>query len=249
MEEKKKPVQFTTLPNGLSKNENIKLVDILVYLMCKKHMNKDTRIAFPSQIRLSKECEIDKNTVVKALKNLEKNGYIQIIPQGLRKPNHYKFPIEKEKEFELISFDLLMNEKLTAKNKAYLATIQQYFYIDKDSRTGQMCISDYEVARDIKSSTKTIQRYDAELISLNCMQVGKSSIRDQITGLLKKNKSVNLDVTGQAVVLLAENQDQIVSALYHIVKQLNYLNKQNDRINERLDRLEQNRLQNSFEFN
>lgn len=249
MEEKKKSIQFTTLPNGLSKNENIKLVDILVYLMCKKHMNKDTRIAFPSQIRLSKECEIDKNTVVKALKNLEKNGYIQIISQGLRKPNHYKFPIEKEKEFELISFDLLMNEKLTAKNKAYLATIQQYFYIDKDNRTGQMCISDYEIAKDIKSSTKTIQRYDAELINLNCMQVGKSSIRDQITGLLKKNKSVNLDVTGQAVVLLAENQDQIISALYHVAKQLNYLNKQNDRINERLDRLEQNRLQNSFEFN
>ena len=246
--EENKPIQFTTLPKGLSKNEDINLVDILVYLMCKKHMNKDTRIAFPSQIKLAHECEIDKNTVVKSLKNLEKNGYIQIIPQGLRKPNHYKFPIEKEKEFEMISFDLLTNKKLTAKNKAYLATIQQYFYIDKDSRTGQMCISDYEVAKDIKSSTKTVQRYDTELVDLDCMQIGRSNIKDQITGLLKRNKSVNLDVTGQAVVLLAENQNQIISALYHIAKQLSYLNNQNNQINERLDRLEQNRVQNSFEF-
>ena len=37
--------QFTTLPNNLIETDNIKLQHVLVYLMCKKYMNNQSRIA------------------------------------------------------------------------------------------------------------------------------------------------------------------------------------------------------------
>ena len=49
---------FTTLPNELITTDGIKLDHVIVYLMCKSHMNYETRKCYPSLTTLSKKCKI-----------------------------------------------------------------------------------------------------------------------------------------------------------------------------------------------
>ena len=143
---------YTTLPNELINTEGLKLDHVIVYLMCKSHMNTKTRQCYPSIATLAKKCKIGRVQITTYLQDLEDTGYIKIRHAEKKgQANHYEFPTEKEEKFEMISTALLNNPNLTAKEKSYLAILQKYFIIDKDSRTGKYRLS----TREISEITKT----------------------------------------------------------------------------------------------
>ena len=148
--------QFTTLPNDMCKNENIGLAEITVYLMCKKYMNSEDREAFPSYTTLGKDCSCSRDKVIQCIRNLEAAGYIKINRKAGKKSNYYYFPREKEKEFQMIAYSLLTNTKLNAKEKSYLAILQQHYRVDKDAKTGEVSISTLDLCNLTKVSSTSL---------------------------------------------------------------------------------------------
>ena len=153
---KNNPNQFTTLPNDICKNEKIGIAEVLVYLMCKQHINGITNECFPSYETLAKECECSRNKVMSCIKTLNEEGFIQIEKKPNRKSNFYKFPKDKEQKFQMIALDLLSNEKLTGKEKSYLSILQQHYIINKDTKTGEVSISNLDLMNLTKVSSTTL---------------------------------------------------------------------------------------------
>lgn len=150
------PNQFTTLPNDMCKNELLGIAEVTVYLMCKKYMNASTREAYPSYATLAKDCSCARNKVIQCIKNLEETGYVEIRKKLNRKSNFYYFPKDKEKQFQKIAYKFLLNEKLTGKEKGYLAILQQHFRVDKDAKTGEVSISNIDIQQLTKVSPTSL---------------------------------------------------------------------------------------------
>ena len=72
--------QHVQLPNNMA--EKLTPQDILIYLYLKRHMNKDTKEAFPSLDLLTKEAHAAINTIRKSIQNLINAGFIEIRTLG-----------------------------------------------------------------------------------------------------------------------------------------------------------------------
>lgn len=240
------PNQFTTLPNNICKDTKIGISEVAVYLMCKRYMNQDSRESFPSYATLAQLCEMSKNKVIDCIHTLAEEGYIQIRKKEGRKSNFYYFPVEVEKNFSMIAYEFLFNEKLSAKEKGYLAIIQQYFYINKDERTGSVTISNRELCQLTKVSDKTISRIDKDLMNKEMLAVFKSNIRDTVTGIYNNTKLSNLEKTKQANTLLAEDQEAIKNVMAEMFNKI--LTKMSE-MEVRLNSIEEKKLpKNEYKF-
>ena len=73
------------LPNGMTENKKLTPKDLLVYLAIKKYMNNESKSCYPSINTIVKDSGVSKVTVMKCLDKLEKEKYIKIIKNGMRK--------------------------------------------------------------------------------------------------------------------------------------------------------------------
>ena len=79
---------FTQVPNILLKNKKLSIMSKFVYAMLLSYAwNKDK--CFPGQNRLADDIGVHLMTVNRAIKELEKSGYLKIKRMGLGKPNIY----------------------------------------------------------------------------------------------------------------------------------------------------------------
>ena len=201
---------FTTLPNELIATDGIKLDHVIVYLMCKSHMNNETRKCYPSLTTLSKKCKIGRVQVISYLKDLEDAGYIKITHATKKgQSNYYEFPVDKEEKFEMISTALLNNPDLNAKEKTYLAILQKYLIINKDERTGKYRLSSREISEITKTPIWTINKLAKGLCDKGMLERFQTNVKDQVTQLYKNETLTHLDKTKQADILLAEDINSI----------------------------------------
>lgn len=238
--------QFTTLPNNLIETDNIKLQHVLVYLMCKKYMNNQSRIAWPSITTLMNECGIGRNRIVTALNELESAGFIQIQHAKTKgQSNQYYFPPEKEEKFEMVSMSLINAKEFSPIEKGYFAALQKFYFIDKDTRTGKYCLTNNQIAELTGLSNASISRLEKNLIDKDVLARFKTNVKDQITGLYKNERLTDLDKSKQADVLLAEDMNSVKLVMAAMFKEMR---SQLSKINNRLDSLESNQKQLPKEF-
>jgi predicted transcriptional regulator len=240
--------QFTTLPNNLIETENIKLQHVLVYLMCKKYMNHQSRMAWPSITTLMRECGIGRNRIVNALNDLEKAGFLHIQHANIKgQSNQYYFPPEKEDKFEMISMSLINAKEFSPTEKGYFAILQKFYFIDKDTRTGKYCLTNNQIAELTGLSNASISRLEKNLIDKDVVARFKTNVKDQITGLYKNERLTDLDKSKQADVLLAEDLNSVKLMMAAMYKEMR---STMSKMNKRLEQIEvnQKQLPTSFEF-
>ena len=231
--------QFVTLPNSMAENSAIKLDHVLVYLMCKKHMNNKTRDAFPSITTLYKLCRMQRNKVMLCLETLEKEGYIKITRAERRgQSNHYYFPVEKEEDFQMVAFGLLNNPDLTTAEKGYFAILQQYYFIDKDTATGKYRLSTRQISEITGLTASTLSRMERQLVDKGMLNRFKTNVKDQIDGLYKDERLSQLEKTRQSETLLAEDLN---ATKYVMIGMFQEMMTQMSKMNSRIEQLEQNK--------
>ena len=234
--------QFTTLPNKVVENKELGLDDVTVYLMCKLHMNGETREAFPSYDTLKRECEMASNKVIKCIKNLANSGFITIKKKDGKKSNFYYFPHEKEEKFEMIAKAFLENPNLTAREKGYLSILQKYYKIDKDTRTGFVTLTRKEILEVTNVSSSMLSRLESGLTEKEIFQTLTSSTVDSVSKVHRSNRLTDLEKTRQSETILAENADAMKKfmgyAFKEIVSAINQLNQRIDNM-EKQQRIKQ----------
>lgn len=213
--------QFVTLPNSMADNSAIKLEHVLVYLMCKKFMNGETRDAFPSITTLSQHCKMRRTKIMQCLKTLEDEGYITITHAKKKgQSNHYFFPVTKEENFEMIAFGLINNDKLTYTEKGYFAILQQYYFIDKDTATGKYRLSTKRLTEITGLTPSTLSRMEKGLVDKGMLETFKTNVKDKIDGLYKDDRLSNLERTRQAETLLAEDLNATKTIMVGMFQQM-----------------------------
>ena len=80
---------YTIIDNDIVINKDLKVTQKIVLIAIMSYVNKEEGYAYPSQATLMKDtCIKDKNTLIKAINELEEKGYIKkLIGRG--KNNRY----------------------------------------------------------------------------------------------------------------------------------------------------------------
>lgn len=227
--------QFTTLPDDITKTPDISVDDVVVYLMIKKHMNGTSRCAFRSLRDLKDECELSVPSIQKCINNLADKGYIQKISQGQRKATKYKFPVEKEGDFEMIALNFLTNPDLSAREKGLLAILQKHFKIDAAAGMGRVFLSRPEILTETNLSQSMLTRIEKGLSQKEIYKTLTSCAKDEITRIRKDQRITDIEKTKQAETLLAENVDAMKMFMGQMFKEFLF---QFEQMNNRLDKLE-----------
>jgi DNA-binding GntR family transcriptional regulator len=192
--------QHVQLPNDMT--ENLVPQDLLIYLAIKRHMNNETKEAFPSLNKICEESGASINTVRKCIDRLVDNGYIEVIKKG--RSNVYKFL--KWDKFEAFSYEFLDNKDLSFTEKAYLAAAQQYMFKDNEPY-GIIKYSNQELSKLINMPEKTIYKCDKSLKDKDCLSIVKTDQINQETGLPIKEKFYNLTKVEQEIVFILKTHE------------------------------------------
>lgn len=80
---------FTIIPNYVLSTDRISAYAKLVYTMLLSYAWGDKNAAYPGQERLSKDCGVSTRTVVRAMKELEKNQFLTVARRGRGLTNLY----------------------------------------------------------------------------------------------------------------------------------------------------------------
>ena len=91
--------QHVQLPNNMTLD--VKPKDLLIYVTIKRHMNKETKKAFPALTTICAESGASINAVRESIKKLEKFEYLKVEKDGRK--NVYVFTTYKN--FEPFSYD------------------------------------------------------------------------------------------------------------------------------------------------
>lgn len=194
-----KQTQHVRIPNDMTLDGKLTPTDVLVYAVLKSYMNGKSYEAFPSIKTLATRSGLSANTITKSLAVLEDNNEIKII-KSTGRSNRYLFNPHST-NFEMFTYDFLLKDDLTAKQKAYLLVSQQYMY--KEGNNGNISFSDIELGSKIGMSPRLIRTRNEELVDKNILTVQISPLRDE-TGLFKEVKSFNLEMLGQAILFLGK---------------------------------------------
>ena len=169
-------------------------------------MNKDTKEAFPSLNTISSVSGASINTVRKCIKNLENEGYIEVIKEN--RVNHYKF--KKHDNFEPFSYAFLDKQDLTFTEKAYLVASQQFMF--KEGGEGKISMSNRELSKHINISEKTIRKCDQSLEAKEYLQIIPTSKRNPETGCAIREKFYHLTKLEQAIVFVLKNHEERIQS-------------------------------------
>lgn len=195
--------QHVQLPNNMA--EKLTPQDILIYLYLKRHMNKDTKEAFPSLDLLTKEAHAAINTIRKSIQNLVNAGFIEI--RTLGRKHIYKFL--KYDNFEPFSEEFLDREDLSFTEKAYLAVTQQFMI--KENNIGKVSMTNTELARKINMTPSTISRCNKSLEDKQMLISIDTMMHDIETGGNLKERMFLLEKYSQQIVFILKNHEERIS--------------------------------------
>jgi DNA-binding GntR family transcriptional regulator len=200
--EKEINLQHVQLPNNMTKDEEVKPKDLLIYVCIKKFMNKNTKEAFPSLKTLSELSGISVPTIRKSIDILKKYNYISIRKEGRK--NVYRF--NSYKNFEPFSYDFLEKKELDSSEKAIIVASQQKMFKDVKGY-GKITMSDSELADYLNISNKTLSRVNKSLVDKGYLSLIKTNTKDSITGLYINEKLYHLNDLEQAIVFTLQNHE------------------------------------------
>lgn len=241
--EKEINLQHVQLPNNMTKDEEVKPKDLLVYVCIKKYMNKNTKEAFPSLKTLSDLSGISIPTIRKSIEILKKYNYISIRKDGRK--NIYKF--NSYKNFEPFSYDFLEKKELDSSEKAIIVASQQKMFKDVEGY-GKITMSDSELADFLNVSNKTLSRVNKSLVDKGYLSLIKTNVKDSITGLYINEKLYHLNDLEQAIVFTLQNHedrlekteeniDILNEKVKSMSKQLDLVLKENEELKKKNDKV------------
>lgn len=196
------------LPNNMTTHEELSPKDLLVYVTLKRHLNKDTKECFPSLECLSKESGYSIPPIRKSIEVLKINGYIKVRKEGRK----HIYSFNPYKSFEPFSYEFLDYENLSANEKAYLISSQQYMY--KDTKGfGKISYSNEQLGELLNVSSRTISRLDKSLENKGFLTIVKTSAKNPETGLMINEKFFKLDELGQAIIWALQKHEEDIQEL------------------------------------
>lgn len=196
MEESKQHVQVPSIPS--LKEEGLNNIDPYIYALIADCKNAETGESFPSIEYLMSKSKLSKPTILNAINRLEQAHYLHI-RKTFGKPNIYTF--NQNKKFEIFSREFLYNDTLTAKEKAYWISTQQFMFKNPDLHTGKINYNTEVLAQKINLSVPTLMQREQSLIKKNILTIVPLEKRDNITGLEKQERIYNYDEAFNIVAL------------------------------------------------
>ncbi len=194
-------------------------------------MDNEDNKCYPSLQTIAEESGISVPTIRASIKRLEKEQYITTEKIG-RKIYYFFNPY---KTFEPFSDEFLKRKDLSPLTKSYLVAIQQYMYKDIEG-LGKISMSNYEIAKKIKTSEHTVRKCNKELERKNYLTVVTNESRDLETGCKTNTKIYNLFKLGQAIIwTLNDHEDR----LEYLEKSNQEKDKLIEKLTERVSKLEQ----------
>lgn len=202
-------LQHVQLPNHMSEqNNSLKPKDLLVYAYLKKYMNKDTKTCYPSLQKLHEDSGASINFLRASIQNLVNAGYISTTKVG--RGTLYTFL--KWQNFEPFSYEFLDDKNTSFSEKAYIVSVQQYMFKDKDTQTGTITYSNEDLAKRINITSRTIKKLDKSLKEKGILESCQLTQRNQETYLPINQKTFHLDKVQQAIVFILGNHESRIQS-------------------------------------
>lgn len=198
-------LQHVQLPNDMTKNKKLTPNDLWVYICIKSFLNGKTKECFPSLKAVSERSELSIPTIRESIDSLVTEKWISVKKVG-RSQKYYFKPY---KHFEVFSYSFINKKEISAKEKAYLLSSQQFMFKDVEGY-GKISYTDQEMSEIINLSPTKIAKYDRNLIDKGYLTLVKSNKKDMETGLMINQKFFKLDELGQMVVFaLQKHEDKL----------------------------------------
>lgn len=220
--------QHVQVPKMDISNDGLEHVDPYVYACIKKHMNNETKEAFPAIRTLVKESGLYKDVILNAINRLQAAGYIEIDKQ-FGKVNKYKF--NDYKKFEIFSYDFFDNPNLTAAHKAFIVASQEYMHKNAENNTGILKLDTKNLAKAIGLSTSTLRRREKELQSLNILSYRPSTQME----LMRTDNGNLIPATGLPLQYRVFHFDEFCNVL---ALKFNQVDNRIDTVEDRISKLE-----------
>lgn len=204
--------------NDALKENQLEMLDLLVYASIKKYMNNTTRISDSTHSQIMSFSGLSKPTVIKCIKNLSKMGFIEIFPRNM-KSNNYKFPMSAE-HFEQFLFEFLDNDKLKPQDKAFIIACRKFFLNNENGEGFYIAAGIPELSRWTGMIKQTVSN---RIDSLKEKGMVKYELKTRPNG----NSEVGLLFDVESLGLVLHKQAEEIETL-----------KENKADNSRVDKLE-----------
>lgn len=222
---------FTKVPNyGINITPDV----LFVYTLIKSFIRSKSLTCYPSLETLKNLSGISVNTIKKHIKELEDKHYLKI---ERTKGSYNKYTFIDLKHFEPIDDDLLFNQDLRYKLKAYIIAILP-FLNKKIKPFGYTEFANDEMSKLINMPTRTISKLNKELESMGYLQIVKSKNIGE-TGFKRNCKVFNLLAIGQEVIWQVAKNTEDIEVLRERVDNLEEINKKYKKYKEENEKLKQ----------
>lgn len=228
--------QHVQLPNNMTLD--VKPKDLLIYVTIKRHMNKETKKAFPALTTICAESGASINSVRSSIKNLVEHEYLKVEKDG--KKNVYVFT--SYKNFEPFSYDFLDQKDLSYEEKSYIIAAQQYMFKDVEGE-GKISMSNKELATKINTSERSIIKYNKSLERKGFLLKIPANLKELESGCCKEIKIFDLNKMLQQIIWVLQNHEERITInendISLIKERLNSYEKENKLLKEELTKLKQ----------
>ena len=219
--------QHVQLPNNMTLD--VKPKDLLIYVTIKRHLNSNTKKAFPALTTICAESGVSINSVRKSIDKLKQTGYISVEKEGRK--NIYIF--NDYKSFEPFSYEFLDHKDLSYEEKSYILASQQYMYKDIEGE-GKISLTNSELSNKINITERSIVNYNNSLERKGFLIKCKSTLKDLETGCSKEIKIFNLNKLMQQVIWVLKNHEDRISNIEERMDKIEQENKNLKKENELL---------------
>lgn len=187
-------------------------------------MDKDSFKTFISLRRLSELAKVSINTVQSSVKKLALAGEIKILDKKKGRSNEYE--IQKNgRYFERFTYEFLKSDITTPEEKGVLIAMQQYTN-KSDGQSAITLYSNKELADKMDISTKVLRRIFKQLEDKGILHTDKATIYDQVTGLRKTAKYIDLALICQAILFVNQKVDEHTEQLEQHSEDIKNLRKE-----------------------
>ncbi len=211
--EEKPEKEHVQLPNNATKNTKLTAKDWLIYLYIKSYKKSENATIYPSLEVLHRRSGAAINTIRDCIQHLVDAGKIKVIKKGRR--NYYEF-LDTYENFEAFSNEFLDKKDLTFSEKAQLIVSQQYLFKDEKTGDGIMNYSTRQLANIINMPESTVRKNLKSLINKGYVEIKET--KDDITGLITKQKIYHLTKLEQAIVFILRNHEERLNELEEFKK-------------------------------
>lgn len=204
-----KELRYIKLPNNMTK-DILKPKDCLVYLAIRSHLNKETGMCFPGIRRLSEITDMSNSAICRSIQKLIDCNYIQ---REEIKNGGFNYKFNEITNFEPFTYDFLYHKELDKDEKAYLACIQQFMFLDDfDDNKAKISFYTQELCNKMNLNYRTLQNIERSLISKGILQYNEG--RDaKLHGNIKIIRIFSLDKIGQSLLKTIKNHEKRLTSV------------------------------------